>query len=232
LLLVKLRTVFRRDYPLARWRGFLLTAAVATWAGWLGVAYAAPEASRRMVYKVVHSTYGDIGTYANLVQTSGDSTKVTTTVHLEVKVLGIVMHREDDERTEQWKNNRLVSFHGVTDKNGNTIVVNGQAKDNQFIISTPSGTYAAPASVHPANPWSAASLQSTTMMQVDTGKVDPVKVVPGKEATIDLGGSKVAAREYQITGGKNSKVWIDAQGVPVKFSVDDESGEVVFTLQR
>ena len=193
---------------------------------------AAAQASRNMVYKVTHSTYGDIGTYSNLVQTSGDATTVTTTVHLAVKVLGVTMHREDDQRTEQWKNNRLVAFHGVTDKNGNTIVVNGRARDNEFVITTPSGTYAAPASVHPANPWSAASLQSTTMMQVDTGKVDPVKVVGGAETTVEVNGAKIPAREYEIDGGRRSRVWIDRQGVPVKFTVDDDSGQVSFTLQR
>jgi hypothetical protein len=195
-------------------------------------ARAAAETSRNMVYKVTHSSYGDIGTYANLVQTDGDTTTVTTTVHLVVKVLGIVMHREDDQRIEQWKDNRLVAFHGVTDKNGNTIVVNGRAHDDSFVITTPSGTYAAPASVHPANPWSAASLQSTTMMQVDTGKVDPVKVHGGGETTVDINGAKVAAREYEIDGGRRSRVWIDQQGVPVKFTVDDDSGVVSFTLMR
>jgi hypothetical protein len=213
----------------------LIMAALAT-AG-LGAfrpAAAATETSRNMVYKVTHSSYGEIGTYANLVQTNGDTTTVTTTVHLVVKVLGIVMHREDDQRTEQWKNNRLIAFHGVTDKNGDTIVVNGRANDSDdaFIINTPSGTYAAPASVHPANPWSAASLQSTTMMQVDTGKVGPVQVRGGGETTIDIDGTKVAAREYDIDGAKRSRVWINQQGVPVKFTVDDDSGVVSFTLVR
>jgi len=212
---------------------FSMLAALAV-AGLIGLSpgSAAAQTSRNMVYKVTHSTYGDIGTYSNLIQTSGDTTTVTTTVHLVVKVLGIVMHREDDQRTEQWKNNRLVAFHGVTDKNGDKIVVNGRARDDSFIITTPSGTYAAPASVHPANPWSAASLQSTTMMQVDTGKVDPVKVRGGGETTVDINGSKVAAREYEIDGGRRSRVWIDQQGVPVKFTVDDDTGVVSFTLMR
>jgi hypothetical protein len=195
-------------------------------------ASAVADTNRNLIYKVTHSTYGDIGTYANLVQTNGDTTTVTTTVHLAVKVLGIVMHREDDQRTEQWKNNRLVAFHGVTDKNGDKIVVNGTARDNSFMITTPSGTYAAPASVHPANPWSLASLQSTTMMQVDTGKVNPVQVRGGGETSVEIGSAKVPAREYEIDGGKRSHVWIDGQGVPVKFTVDDDTGVVSFTLMR
>jgi len=234
-LLVKLHTEFHRKSSIARRRGVLVSTALAVVVAGLAGLWPGPadaESSRELIYKVVHPTYGDIGTYSNVVTTAGDTTTVTTSVHLAVKVLGVVMHREDDERTEQWKNDRLVSFHGVTDKNGNTIVVSGEAQDNQFVITTPSGTYAAPASVHPANPWSVASLQSTTMMQVDTGQVDPVKVFGGKDTTVDIGGTKVAAREYRIEGAKKSKVWIDHQGVPVKFSVDDDSGVVSFTLMR
>jgi hypothetical protein len=210
----------------------LLMAALGT-AGF-GVVRPATAAAetRNMVYKVTHSSYGDIGTYANLVQTNGDTTTVTTTVHLAVKVLGVVMHREDDQRTEEWKNNRLVAFHGVTDKNGDKIVVNGAAHNDSFMITTPSGTYAAPASVHPANPWSMASLQSTTVMQVDTGKVNAVKVLGGGETTVEVNGAKIAAREYEVDGGKRSRVWIDQQGVPVKFVVDDDSGVVSFALVR
>src|SRR5690348_4363678 len=210
----------------------LAASAVVGVSGLPPAAQAAAPATRNMVYKVTHSSYGDIGTYANLVQTNGDTTTVTTTVHLAVKVLGIVMHREDDQRTEEWKNNRLVAFHGVTDKNGDKIVVNGKAHDDSFIITTPSGTYAAPASVHPANPWSFASLQSTMMMQVDSGKVNPVQVRGGGETTVEINGAKIVAREYEVDGAKRSRVWIDGQGVPVKFTVDDDSGVVSFTLMR
>jgi hypothetical protein len=230
--LVKLAITSRRDSSLARRGVFLFAMLAALAVAGLAPGHAAAQATRNMVYKVTHSTYGDIGTYSNLVQTSGDTTTVTTTVHLAVKVLGIVMHREDDQRTEEWKNNRLVAFHGVTDKNGDKIVVNGKAHDDSFVITTPSGTYAAPASVHPANPWSMASLQSTTMMQVDTGKVNPVKVLGGGETTVDVNGTKVAAREYQIDGGRRSLVWVDQQGVPVKFTVEDDTGVVSFTLVR
>jgi hypothetical protein len=210
----------------------LWTAVAVVAFGVLSSASAVADTSRNLIYKVTHSTYGDIGTYANVVQTAGDTTTVTTTVHLAVKVLGIVMHREDDQRTEEWKDNRLVAFHGVTDKNGDKIVVNGKAHDDSFMITTPSGTYAAPASVHPANPWSLASLQSTTMMQVDTGKVNPVKVRGGGETTVDVNGATVRAREYEIDGGRRSHVWIDGQGVPVKFTVEDDTGVVSFTLVR
>lgn len=204
-------------------------AAVAS-AGWpLG---ASAQNVRDMVYKVVHATYGDIGTYANQVITSGDTTTVRTTVHLAVRVLGIVMHRENDQRTEQWKNHRLIAYHSVTDKNGTTIVVDGRAQGDNFVITSPRGTFTAPASVQPANPWSLACLRSTTMMRVDTGRIEPARVVGGQATMVNVDGASVPAHEYQIDSGQKYRIWFNQQGVPVKFTVDDSSGKITFSLIR
>lgn len=204
--------------------------AAAALAGWPGVA--AAQTVRDLVYKVVHSTYGDIGTYANHVITSGDTTTVKTTVHLAVKVLGIVMHRENDVRTEQWRNHRLIAYHSVTDKNGRTIVVNGRAEGDRFVITSPRGTFTAPATVQPANPWSPACLRSTMMMRVDTGKVEPVRVLGGQAATVNVDGTPVTTHEYQIDSGQKYQIWFNDQGTPVKFTVDDDTGKVTFSLIR
>jgi hypothetical protein len=197
--------------------------------------YAVPAASntpRQLVYDVKHSVFGDIGTYTNQIETDGTETTVKTTAKLEVTALGVSMHTEKAERTERWKGDRLVYFHGVTNKNGDTVEIKGEADGDKFVIESPLGTITAPATVHPANPWSAKSLDSTTMMRVDTGKVEDVKINRGNETTISLDGAKVKVREYEITGSTHYKIWIDKQDIPVKFIVDDDSGEVTFTLKK
>jgi hypothetical protein len=197
--------------------------------------YAAPAASntpRQLVYDVKHSVFGDIGTYTNVIETDGAETTVKTVAKFEVTALGVSMHTENAERTERWKGDRLVYFHGVTKKNGDTIEINGEANGDKFVIESPSGTITAPATVHPANPWSLKSLESTTMMRVDTGRVEDVKIDRGNETTISVAGNKVKVREYEISGSTHYKIWIDKQDIPVKFIVDDDSGEVTFTLKK
>lgn len=232
-LLMKLRTAFRRNPPIA----YLLSrfCAIAGLVAIVLAGAAAPVAAqtvRQLAYRVVHATYGNIGTYLNVIENSGDQTTVKTTVHLKVSMLGIVMHREDAQRTEQWKDNRLISFHGVTDTNGKTVVLNGQAQGDKFVIHSPLGTIVAPASVRPANPWSANCLQSTAMMRVDSGRIEAVKVGGGEPTTIQLDGTRIPVREYQIVGSETYNVWFDQQGVPVKFSVDGPHGKVTFSLER
>jgi hypothetical protein len=195
-------------------------------------AQAMAESPRQLTYDVKHSVFGDIGTYTNLIETSGTITTIKTAAHFLVKALGVGLHREDAQRVEQWQGDRLVFFHGVTVKNGETTEVQGKAAGNNFVIDSPAGTVSAPSSVKPANPWSARSIESTEMMRVDTGKVEKVTVSGGSATTVNVDGVATPVKEYDITGSTNYKVYIDSRDVPVMFVVDDDSGKVTFTLKK
>lgn len=197
-----------------------------------GEAQVGLPAAEQLRYQVQHSTFGNIGTYTNIVQRVGDMTTVRTTAHLLVKILGVGLHREDAERTERWQGGRLISFLGNTKKNDNTIEVKGEAKGDQFVIVSPLGTFAAPAGVQPANPWSTQCLNSTTMMRVDNGKLEKVRVISGPDTAVTINGASVPARQYEIDGTTRYKIWFDHHNIPVMFSVDDDSGEVTFTLEK
>ena len=109
-------------------------------------------------------------------------------------------------------------------------MVNGQARGNSFVITSPLGTVNAPATVHPANPWSPNFLASDLMMRPDTGKVEQVRVSGGEPAVVTIDGTAIRTQKYQVTGDTHYTVWLDQQGVPVMFVVDDQSGTVTFTL--
>lgn len=197
-----------------------------------GITPAVAEVPAEFVYQVNHSVFGDIGTYTNTVEPTRDGTTVQTRAHFEIKVLGMKMYREDAERTERWQGNRLVSFHGVTNKGKGPAEVKGEARGNSFVITSPEGTITAPWSVHPANPWSSSFLHSNTMMRPDTGKLEQVQINPGQETSVQIDGSTVPAVKYEVDGSTRYTVWLDARGVPVKFLVDDDTGKVTFTLAK
>lgn len=184
----------------------------------------------QLTYRVTHSVFGNIGTYSNTIKPAAGGTTVQTRAHFEVKMLGVKMYREDAQRTERWQGNRLVWFSGVTSKGNNSTVVKGEARGNSFVINSPQGTITAPASVHPANPWSANFLASSTMMRPDDGKIEKVRVSAGQPTTLTLDGRPVRAEKYEVNGSTRYDVWLDREGVPVKFAADDDSGTVTFTL--
>ncbi len=181
-------------------------------------------------YRVSHSIYGDIGTYANEVARQGDTVIVRTTVRLLVSLLGIALYRENADRTEHWSGDRLVTFHGVTTENGKTTNVFGEARADGFIITSPQGIVVAPANVRPSNPWSAGFLNSDTMMLSDVGSVQHVVIGPPTITVLTINRSSVRTKEYRIVASPAYKVWLNERNVPVMFAVYDDSGLVTFTL--
>jgi hypothetical protein len=214
----------------------LASLTLATIVGVLGAgpatSVAVAETPAEFIYKVSHSTFGDIGTYSNTVEPSRDGITVQTQAHFEVSMLGVRMYREDAARTERWQGNRLVSFHGVTDKGNGPVEVKGEARANGFVITSSQGTITAPASVHPANPWSNNFLTSNTMMRPDSGKIEQVRVGTGQETTVKIDGATIPVVKFEIDGSTKYTVWLDGRGVPVKFIADDDTGKVTFTLAK
>src|SRR5689334_9309502 len=87
----------------------------------IGVALgAAPADAAREVYtyRVIHPTYGEIGTYTNTVERSGNDATIQTELKIAVRKIGIVVYRQEARRAEHWRNDKLLSFEGVTVTNG------------------------------------------------------------------------------------------------------------------
>jgi sterol desaturase/sphingolipid hydroxylase (fatty acid hydroxylase superfamily) len=181
-------------------------------------------------YRVTHSIYGDIGTYTNQIDQDGDTITVRTQIRVLVRILGIVWHREEADRSERWSGNRLVAFHGTTSVNGEVTEVWGEARGDDFVVTSPQGTSVAPANVHPSNPWSAGFLDSDTMLRADTGEVERVRISPPIPAAVTIDGTTIQTRKYEISATPSYKIWLDKQDVPIMFSIDDELGVVTFTL--
>jgi hypothetical protein len=225
------RNIGSRTGGLAQFAGGMtLAAAAAILVFGLGCGRAVAAAPLQLAYRVTHSLYGEIGTYINTVEPTGNGTTVLTRAHFEVSMLGLKLYREDAERTERWQGNRLVAFQGVTSRGSQSTVVKGEARGDSFVISSPQGTITAPATVHPANPWSSNFLASNAMMRPDTGRVERVRVSGGEETVVSIDGVPVRAEKYEVDGNTRYTVWLDRQGVPVLFDVDDDSGKVTFTL--
>lgn len=192
-----------------------------------------PALAARQVYeyRVIHERYGEIGTYTNIVDQQGDETRVDSELHVAVRILGIVVFRQEARRSEHWRQNRFISFDGVTITNGDELEVRGQARDGGFAVTTPSGTVMAPAEVHPSNPWSMMILNAPVMMSTRTGKVTPVRVTGGEKQPVSFnGGNMLRLHQYEIFSEKHQVAWFDDRGVPVAFRTEDNGSSVDFVL--
>ena len=184
-------------------------------------------------YRVEHPTYGNIGTYTDAIARIGEITAVETKLRVAVKMLGLVLHREIADRSEVWRGERLVSFDGVTTTNGTAIKVHGEARGDEFVISSSTlGTITAPASVVPSTPWSVKTTGEGIMMSPKTGRLQTIRVTDGAETVLKINGVPTKVRHYQIIGEKRQDVWLDDHGVPVMFRSVENGETVDFILAR
>jgi hypothetical protein len=183
-------------------------------------------------YRILHPRYGDIGTYSNVVRQTGDLTEVSTELRVSVKVLGIVMYREEATRTEHWRGDRLVGFEGVTVTNGARLEVRGEAKGDNFVVTTPSGSITAPGKVHPSNPWARVVLETDMMMSTKSGRVDKVKVTGGNEEAVTFDGKSQRLKQFEIDGPKRQFVWFDSNNTVVAFRTEEDGAPIDFVLTR
>src|SRR5262245_55641295 len=101
----------------------------------MAVHMAAHGATRQvLVYDIEHSRYGEVGTYRNTIEADGGVTTVKTDGQIEVSFMGIVAYRQSINRLEQWQENRLTYFDGVTIENGTKTEVKGEREGNNFVV--------------------------------------------------------------------------------------------------
>jgi hypothetical protein len=175
-------------------------------------AFPAKAGQQTYNYVVQHPTYGKIGTVA-------------------VRILGIVMHREEADRTEIWKGDRLVSFHSVTTTNGKPLTVDGQAKGDGFVITSPFGTSIAPADVYTSSPWMARlSKPEATMMSTKTGKLEEAHLVAADQSVETVSGTQTPVRHFEIATDKRQDVWLDPRNIPLHFRTQVSGTPIDFTL--
>jgi hypothetical protein len=197
-------------------------------AGLSGPAFA--DSAQSYTYTIQHPEYGDIGTYVDTVVQDGDVRRVETRMRVAVKVLGIVMFREEADRTEIWHGDRLVGFDGVTTTNGERMEVHGKAQGDVFLIQSPRGTEVAPADIFPTDPWAAGKAEPKVMMSTKSGKVFEVKAAANAPAKVSLYGSEVAVRHYEFQTDKHEDVWVDRHGIPVRFRTVEKGNPIDFVL--
>lgn len=183
-------------------------------------------------YRVEHPRYGDIGTYTNIVTASGDTADVETKLNVVVKFLGIVVHRQEAERREHWQHDRLTLFRGITTTNGKPVEVDGEARGNSFVISSPAGTVAAPADIRPSNPWSPNVLSASLVMSTKSGKIMPAHLDDVKDETVTVDGKPEHLRRFDVTTDKPQSVWMDEHNVPVAFRTEEDGTPIDFVLTR
>ena len=195
---------------------------------------AAPAFAGQQVYTytVVHPIYGEIGTFTDKIDRSADAMQVDSHLSVAVKLLGLVAYREEADTTEILRGDRLMSLQSVTNKDGRHLEVHGQAQGDHFMVHCTFGSFAAPATISPSDPWLLKRTGGKEVVSTSTGRIVHVEISGGEYDTITLNGTSVSARHFVVNGDKRQDVWIDSREVPVMFRTFEDGTPIDFVLQN
>jgi uncharacterized protein DUF6134 len=207
--------------------------AIAGAIGLSAMAATAPAQAGQQVYtySVVHPIYGEIGTFTDTIERSAEATRIESRLRVAVKLLGVTAYREESDTTEVLHGNRLVSLQSVTNKDGRHLEVHGEARGDQFMVNCTIGSFAAPGSISPSDPWVLKRTGEDLVVSTSTGKIVHVQISGGAYETVSVNGASVSARHFVVSGDKRQEVWLDEREVPIMFRTLEDGTPIDFVLQ-
>jgi hypothetical protein len=183
-------------------------------------------------YAVIHPFYGKIGTLTDTIDRTPEGTRIHASLRIAVDVLGIVVYREESDITEVLHGNRLVSLQSVTERDdGRHVEVHGEAQGDRFVVYTTAGSFTAPASTAPSDPWVLKHTGEGTMVYPDTGIIVGVRISGGGYDTISVNGASISARHFVVMADKRQDVWLDDREIPVMFRTIESGTQIDLVLQ-
>ena len=191
----------------------------------------APAGQLVYTYAVRHPLYGKIGTFTDTIDRKPETMRIDGRLRIAVKLLGIVVYRQESDITAIMRDDRLVSLQSATKKEGEYLEVRGEAQGDQFVVNATAGSFAGPATSLPSDPFFLKGTGDGTMVFTDTGEIINVQVSGGDHGSVSVNGNSVGVRHFVVEVFTRREVWIDSQGIPVKFRVVDNGTAIDFVLQ-
>lgn len=183
-------------------------------------------------YAVVHPIYGEIGTFTDTIDRSAEATRIDAHLRVAVKLLGVVAYREEADTTEILHGDRLVSLESVTNKDGRHLEVHGTAQGEHFMVNCTLGSFAAPGTVSPSDPWLLRRTGGKEVVSTSTGRLVHVDITGGDYETVAVNGAAVPAHHFVVNGDKRQEVWLDSREIPIKFRTFEDGTPIDFVLQN
>lgn len=200
--------------------------------GLAGAAAVAQEApSGTLLYGIHHEEHGDVGSHKVSFSQSGEDLMVEVENRITVKILFITAFRFEADRTELWRDGRLVSYRSQSHDDGTDIAVRAEAEGEVFVIEGPDGRIEAPGDIFPTHPWNIAGLEHSLLMDTKTGKPLEVTVTEAGEETIEAGGQSVLANKFLVSGDLERELWYGPDDTWLKMRFDKDGAKITFTLQ-
>ena len=154
--------------------------------------------------------------------------KIVTEAQFDVTFLKIPVFRYRHSNVEVWNDRCLESIASSTDENGKQFRVEGAADDAGFRLTTQSGDTTLPACVNTFAYWDKAFLQSSQLLNSQTGEYLDVQVSDLGQQLITVRNAEQLASRYRLdTGDAAIDLWYSERGQWLALQSTTSSGRLL-----
>jgi hypothetical protein len=173
-----------------------------------------------------------IGSHTVLYSAATGETRISTEIHLLVKVAFLTVFAFAHRSEETWRDGRLVSLTSETLEHGETLHVQGAATPEGFRVVSAGGPFIASAATLTSNSlWTPAVLEQETLVDAQHGGVIGVSARKLADEPILIGVRPVRATRYAfITPYLAGSIWYDEESRWVRGEFERDGSTIQYQL--
>lgn len=190
-----------------------------------------PAASADRRFSVLYKG-NRIGSHTVLYSSSTGETRISTEIHLLVKVAFLTAFAFSHRSEETWRSERLVSLVSDTVEHGEKLHVQGAATPAGFRVVSKGGPFIASSATLTSNSlWTPAVLEQETLVDAQHGGVIGVSARKFADEQMALGGREQRVTRYTfITPYLAGSIWYDADNLWVRGEFERDGAKIQYQL--
>jgi len=165
-----------------------------------------------------------VGEHRTSFTRTGDDLTVVSKMTIAVDVLFFNAYSFEYNSTDVWRKGQLQALAVNVDDNGKVSKVTARLEDDLFKVDGPKGSFIASSWVFPTNHWHRGQVNSKTILNTLTGKLDQVVIVNRGIERVETAQGSVDGDHFEYTGQlRDTEVWYDANNrwVKMRFKARD-----------
>jgi hypothetical protein len=173
-----------------------------------------------------------IGAHTILYSSETGETRVSTEIHLLIKLAFFTLFRFTHRSEEVWRAGRLISLKSETLEHGETLRVEGAATPQGLRVVSKGGPFIASAATLTSNSlWTPAVLEQATVVDAQHGGVIGVSARKFADEQITIAGRPVRATRFTfITPYLAGTIWYEQENVWVRGEFERDGSNIQYQL--
>jgi hypothetical protein len=170
----------------------------------------------------------EIGYHHFTLEQDSNTRRLVTEARFDVTFLKLPVFRYRHSNEEIWNDRCLARISSSTDENGRQFRIEGSAGENGFLLSTRDGDRSLPDCVRTFAYWDRTFLESSRLLNAQTGEYLDVEVLDLGKQTIALRDSVQAAHHYRLHSAQATiDLWYSETGRWLALESTTDSGRVL-----